>query len=109
MTSMTRLEIKVPDLNDSFSRVVLGKKQYLIRFTWNETSGCWSFGLYTLHREPLATAIRIVPNFPLNLQIVRDDYPQGVFGAYCGLEKIGRKDFAEGRAVFAYVPANQGR
>ena len=96
-------EISVPNLNDSFSRVVLDNEQYLLRFTWNETSKRWSFGLYTMQRKPIAIGIRIVPNFPLNLQIVNDDFPQGVFGVFCNFESIGRDCFAEGRAKFSYI------
>jgi len=104
---MDILQIAVPDLNDSFSRVVLDGVQYLIKFTWNEAAQRWSFGLYTMQREPLVQGVRIVPRFPLNLQIVNDDFPFGVFGAYTDLEHIGRDDFKNGRATFAYISAVQ--
>ena len=104
---MTRLEIAVPNMNDSFSRVVLDNVQYLIRFSWNMEAGRWSFGLYTIHKEPIATGIRIVPNFPLNLQIMDDAFPFGVFGAYTDLDCIGREDFVNGKAIFAYIPVKQ--
>jgi len=99
------LQIGVPDLNDSFSRVVLDGTQYLIRFTWNDTAQRWIFGLYTMQKEPIAVGLRIVPRFPLNLQIVKADFPAGVFGAYSDLKSIGRRDFIEGRATFAYISA----
>lgn len=104
---MTRIEIAVPNLNDSFSRVVLDGKQYLIRFTWNDTVRRWSFGLYTMLKEPLAVGLRMVPQFPLNLQIVDGDFPTGVFGVYSDLDTVGRYDFRDGKAVFAYVPGEQ--
>ena len=104
---MTRLEIAVPNLNDSFSRVVLDNKQYLIHFTWNMEDRRWSFGLYTIQKEPIAVGIKIVPNFPLNLQIMAEDFPAGVFGVYTSLENIGRDDFMNGKAVFAYISAIQ--
>ena len=104
---MEILQIEVPDLNDSFSRIVLDRVQYLIRFTWNDTAGRWNFGLYTMMREPIAVGIRMVPRFPLNIQVVNGAFPTGVFGVYSDLEKIGRSDFVEGRATFAYIPANQ--
>lgn len=100
---MTRLEIAVPNLNDSFSRVVLDGTQYLIRFTWNDTAGRWSFGIYTMQREPLAVGLRMVPRFPLNLQIVDERFPTGIFGVYSENDTVGRQDFIDGKAVFAYV------
>jgi len=102
------VRIAVPDHNDSFSRVVLDGRQYLIRFTYSGEAGRWSFGLYTMQKEPVAVGVRIVPNFPLNLQIVSADFPKGVFGAYSGSGSIGRRDFAEGRAEFAYIPEGGG-
>ena len=104
---MKRLIIHPPDLNDSFSRVVLDKVQYLIRFTWNDTAERWSFGLYTMQKEPLVVGLRMVPNFPLNLQIMHENFPFGVFGVYSDLESVGRKDFVNSKAIFAYVSANQ--
>lgn len=101
---MGAIDIAVPDMNDSFSRVVLDGVQYLIRFTWSEAAGRWSFGLYTMQREPLAAGIKLVPRFPLNLQIVDERFPTGVFGVYSDFDKIGRRDFMEGRAAFSYIP-----
>jgi len=103
-----RLDISVPDMNDSFSRVVLDGAQYFIRFTWNETAGRWSFGLFTIQKEPLVQGIRLVPRFPLNLQIVDGNFPTGVFGVYSDLEHVGRDDFTNGRASFAYISAGGG-
>jgi len=105
---MRRLEIAVPNLNDSFSRVVLDGIPYLVRFIWNDAAKRWGFGLYTMQREPLVVGLRMVPRFPLNLQIVDDDFPNGVFGVYSDLEHVGRDDFINDRAIFAYVSANQG-
>jgi hypothetical protein len=105
---MKRLEIFVPDYNDSFSKVVLDGREYQIRFTWNDTAGRWSFGLYTTLREPIIRSIKIVPNFPLLLQYVDNRLPDGVIGAYSKLDAIGREDFKNGKAIFAYVPADGG-
>ena len=92
-------------MHDSYSRVVLDGVQYLIRFTWNEAAGRWSFGLYTMQREPIAIGIRLVPRFPLNLQIVDDRFPAGVFGVYSDFDSIGRDSFVKGEAAFSYIPA----
>ena len=104
---MNRVQIDVPDMQDSFSRVVLDSKAFLIRFSWNEFAQRWSFGLFTMQKEPIVQGIRMVPRFPLNLQIVGDDFPQGVFGVYTDLEAPGRQDFVNGRAIFAYIPPGQ--
>ena len=104
---MQRLEIMVTNMNDSFSRVVLDGKPYLIRFTFNDTANRWSFGLYTMQKKPLAVGLRMVPHFPLNLQIMDDNFPLGVFGVYTHLSSIGRNDFKNGNAIFAYISAQQ--
>ena len=104
---MKRLEISVPDMNDSFSRIALDGKQYLIRFTYNDTADRWSFGLYTIQKEPLVVGMRIVPQFPLNIQFANYGLPPGVFGVYTDLLAVGRKDFVNGKAVFAYISNNQ--
>jgi hypothetical protein len=105
---MDRLEIKVPDMNDSFSKVVIGNTEYWLRFTWNDTKARWSFGIYTILREPIVQGIKLVPKFPINLQYIDERMPSGIFGVYSNLEAVGRPDFAEGRAVFAYIPKSEG-
>lgn len=100
--------ITVPDFNDSYSRVVLDNKQYLVRFSWNEASQRWSFGIYTMLKEPISVGIRLIPRFPLNLQIVDERYPAGAFGVYSDREAIGRNDFVNGVATFAYIPTEGG-
>lgn len=104
---MEYTEIGVPDMNDSFSRVVLEGVEYQIRFTWNMLSQRWSFGLYTSQRVPLAVGIRIVPSFPLNMQIVDENFPFGVFGVITQLDEVTRNDFANGKAKFVYLSASQ--
>ncbi|MDR2359681.1 MAG: hypothetical protein LBD85_00140 [Oscillospiraceae bacterium] len=105
---MKRVEIFVPPLNDSFSKVALDGKEYQIRFTWNDTAARWTFGLYNIFKEPIIQGIRIVPCFPLNLQYVDERIPFGIFGVYTKLESVGREDFERGNAIFAYVPADGG-
>lgn len=104
---MKRVEISVPDYNDSFAQVVLSGRQYLIRFSYIDTFDYWLFGLYTPQKEPLLTGVKIVPNYPLNLFFNADNMPNGLFCAYTEFERIGKDDFTNGRAVFAYVPAEQ--
>lgn len=67
---MERLEIYVPDMNDSFSRVILDGTEYLLRFTWNDTKQRWYFGIYTVLREPIIQGLKLVPQFPVNMQYI---------------------------------------
>jgi hypothetical protein len=99
-----RLEIKVPDMNDSFSKAVLNGVEYSLRFTWNDTKARWSFGVYTILREPIVQGIKLVPKFPINIQYIDKRLPAGMFAVYTNLDAIGRSDFIEGRAVFAFIP-----
>lgn len=100
---MDRTDIAVPEFNDSFSRVQLDNRQFLIRFAYNDTCDFWTFGLYTPLREPIVQGIKIVPDFPLNLSFNNDDMPNGTFGVFTELERIGRADFWDGKATFAFV------
>lgn len=97
--------IEVPDMNDSISRIVLNGTPYNIRFTFNMEGDYWKFGIYDSQENPIVIGIKIVPNFVLNLFLCRDDMPFGVFAALTKLERIGRKDFAEGKAQFIFCPA----
>lgn len=97
--------ISVPDMNDSFSRVVLDGTAYQMRFTWNDTAKRWMWGLYTSDRTPIIEGVKIVPSFPINLFCVRPGLPAGAFGAITELESIGRNDFIDGNAQFVFIPA----
>ena len=97
------LKISVPDHNDSFSRVVLDGVQYQAHFSWNEAAGRWCFGLYTMQKEPIVVGIRLVPRFPLNLQVVDARMPQGAFAVDSDNEVVGRGDFLNGTATFTYI------
>lgn len=96
--------IEVPDMNDSVSRVVLGGKQYLIRFTWNDTGGYWCFGISDALGNPILVGVKVVPRFPLNLFYGIAALPEGVFGVYTELDRVGRNDFKDGKASFAFIP-----
>lgn len=97
--------IEVPDMNDSVSRVVLAGTPYLIRFTYNDTKDYWKFGLYNTQNEPIVIGIKIVPRFPLNVFYGVTKLPYGVFGVITNLDRIGRDDFANGKAQFIFCPA----
>lgn len=104
---MSYLIIDVPDLNDSFSRIVLNEKAYHIRFTYNDTEDRWRFGLYDAQMQPIVQGIKIVPGFPLNLFKGRDDIPPGVFGCISKADAVSRYDFKDGKARFVFAPVEE--
>lgn len=106
MAEHTYTIIEVPDMNDSFSRIVIQGKVYYLRFTYNDTCDFWTFGLYTSLSEPIRIGMKIVPRTPLNLFCGTMDMPKGAFGVLTELENIGRNDFVEGRAKFIFSPAD---
>lgn len=99
--------IHVPDKNDSVSRVVLNGTAYYIRFTYNDTSDRWYFGLYDAQMAPIIQGVKVVPGFPLNLFKGSDSVPDGVFGCFSDLDAVGRNAFREDKAQFIFVPAEE--
>lgn len=97
--------IEVPDKNDSVSRIVLGGKQYQLRFTWNDTGGFWTFGVSDALGSPITIGMKIIPGFPINVFYGAADLPDGVFCAVTRLSRIGRDDFKNGKAGFVFIPA----
>jgi len=102
---MNYIVISVPDMNDSISRIVLNGTVYKIRFTYSDTEDRWYFGLSDAQGAPIVQMVKIVPGFPLNLFMGRDDIPVGVFGCMSNLEAVGREDFINGKAQFIFAPA----
>lgn len=98
------LLIDVPQMNDSFSRIILGGVEYQLRFTYNDTFDYWTFGIYNQNKEPLIVGLKIVPGFPLNLFANNSpDIPNGFFIAKSNKEKIGHNDFYDGSASFYFI------
>ncbi len=101
------LYIKVPDMNDSMSSVSIDGREYVLRFTYNETYDYWSFGLYDTNREPILAMTRIVPNFPLYHFYSGSDLPDGIFGCLSDNLKVGRNAFRDKTAEFVYIPNSE--
>lgn len=95
--------IKVPNLNDSVSRITLGKKDYNIRFTYNPSADSWYFSLFTLDLTPLIGMIKIVPLHDLLWQYVSTDLPEGHFGCWTNDDRVGKDSFINGRAAFGFI------
>ena len=101
------LYIQPPDMNDSFSRLVLNGKEYLARFTYSNFDDSWTFGLYKSTREPIISAMKLVPCFPINRYFRTSDMPDGVFGVLTKLERVGRNAFTSGDAKFVFIPTDE--
>lgn len=98
------LYITVPDMNDSVSSVVIDKKEYNLRFTWNGTHEYWSFGVLDTDMHPLLAGVKVVPRWPLNHSYPAAGLPEGTFGVISDKDTVGRDDFTDGKAVFVYIP-----
>ncbi len=96
--------IVVPDRNDSFSRIILGRQEYLLRFLYNGSYDYWSFGVYSTGKQPLLQQRKIVPLSPLTHFDISEKMPQGIFGCLTKLKYVGRNDFRDGRAEFVFIP-----
>ena len=103
---MDYIIIEVPDMNDSSSRIVLNGVPYFIRFTYNDTCDYWKFSLYNSLNEPIVLGIKIVPRFPLNVFYGVTRLPDGIFGVFTNLDRIGRNDFKDGKAKFIFAPVH---
>lgn len=86
---MDYITIAVPDMNDSFSRVVLNGTAYLMRFTWNDTAQRWMWGLYTTDRTAIIEGVKVVPELPHQFAIRPPGAPGG--GLRCHLRAGGRR------------------
>ena len=62
---------------------------------------------FTSSGKSIVQGLKLVPKFPLNLQYNDERLPDGIFGVYTKLESVGRHDFTEGRAIFAYIPNSE--
>ena len=54
--------------------------------------------------NPILIGIKVVPRFPLNLFYGIAELPDGVFGVFTELGRVGRDDFKDAKAQFAFIP-----
>jgi len=100
---MTETQILIPREHDSFSELVINGELLLIRFTYNDTFDYWTFGIYELNETPIIAAVKIVPNFPLNLFLPMRRLGNLRFNATSKQPRIGREDFWNENAKFWMV------
>lgn len=99
--------IDVPNMNDSLSPITIDDTPYNIRFTYNDTKDYWTFGLYTDLEDPIIEGIKIVPWVVLNLFFGARKLTDGIFFCMSNQDRVGRNDFAEGKATFAFLPKEE--
>lgn len=95
--------IAIPHYNDSFTRIVLDGKVYHLRFSYNNATDCWKFGLFDADKSPIYQDVKIVPGIPLNHAFCEKPYPRVLFGAKTKKERISYNDFWSGDAEFFYA------
>lgn len=96
--------IQVPDHNDSYTRIVLDRKEYLLRFLYNGFGNYWTFGIYDTNKVTILQQRKIVPLSPLTHFDKSASLPAGIFGCFTKKNRIGRKDFVNRNAEFAFIP-----
>lgn len=96
-----------PDSNDCFTRIVFGEKEYLFKFSFNYSVGCWTMGIYEDESTPIVSSIKVVPDFPLTFFYKLAVLPDGVLGVITTLERVGRDDFTNGNAKFIFVSTEE--
>lgn len=95
--------VSIPRYNDAFARIVVRNTPYMLRFSYQKASDCWTFGIYDLKYTPIVQGIKIVPGIPLNIQYIDDTLPPVYWGVKTKLDRIGYHDFWDGNAEFFYL------
>lgn len=94
----TRLEIPLPrDVPHSIQRLSLDGRVYSLELAWNMRAEGWYLSLIDAEGEPIASGLRLVPNWPLlRYSKWRDACPPGELvaqddasGAPIGYDDIG--------------------
>lgn len=101
---MEHIQIEIPKMNDSISRVSLNKTQYFLRFTYRDSGDYWTFSIYDSLQSVIISGIKIVPKFPLNLFHGNPALPDGVFGVLTNNDRVCHNDFWDDTARFIFIP-----
>lgn len=99
--------IKVPDMNDSISRVKLADREYYIRFTYNAAFDYWTVGLYDPQMNPVVTSMKVVPMFDMLNYYRQSDHPDGMLYCFTKLDHVGRDDFKNRKAGILFIPLSE--
>ncbi len=101
---------KIPyQYTDSISGITIDRKEYMLRFTYNDKFDYWTIGIYDSKMNPLSIGMKIMPNYPLNHYCKKDNTPSGVFAAmtFVETETIGMKEVKEESVIMTYVPYDE--
>lgn len=101
------IQINVVDAPDIVMQVSIDETNYKLRLMYNQYNGFWSMHLWDYNENPLATNIKIVPNFPLLLNKHCFDVPKGEFIVVSNDAKLDRNSFKEGRATIVYMTEDE--
>ena len=103
MNELPIVYVGIPHYNDCFCRVLIRKVPYMLRFSYQKASDCWTFGIHDLKYNPIVQGIKIVPGIPLNIQYIDEALPPVYWGVKTNLDRVGYRDFWDGNAEFFYV------
>lgn len=95
------------DTSDTVSSVDIEGTVYKFRMLWNPGGYFWSMHLWDKNDNPLATNIKVVPNFPLLMNKHCFDIPRGEFIVVSKQTMLDRDAFKDGRATLVYVTRDE--
>lgn len=95
------------DGSDIVSSVELESTTYKFRMLWNPGGYFWSMHLWDNNDNPLATNIKVVPNFPLLFNKHCFNVPAGEFVVITNQTVLDRDVFKDNRAYLVYVTGDE--
>lgn len=95
--------VEIPYYNDSFIRLVIKNKAYLVRFSYLKACDTWTFGIYDIQYNPIVIGLKLVPGIPLNIQYIDKALPPVYWGVQTKLDRVGYRDFWDGNASLFYM------
>ena len=94
------------DANDQIIEADLDGSTYYLGLSWNQTAGFWTMSVRDLAGEYLASALPVVPFWPLMHQVRKATLPPGDIGVWTrDGSPPGRGSFADLTAVMVYFTA----
>jgi len=107
------IAITMFDANDFVTSVVVDKQTYKLHFGWNSNAEQWNMDVRNADNSDIVRGVAVVPNFPLLHQGRRNGLPSFeimavvVNTASADNQKIGRKDFVDGKFSLVIVPRSE--
>lgn len=101
------IQINIVDAPDIVMQISIDETNYKLRLTYNQYHGFWTMHLWDYNENPLATNIKVIPNFPLLLNKHCFDVPKGEFIVISNEESLDRDSFKDGRATIVYMTEDE--